>query len=80
MGPLRRCGVALLTKLHEKGLAGVVKACYNAPMTNKQRTKAYAKTNGISTVGAFKNDTTLRKLQARLTPAQQRRLRKKVAA
>lgn len=40
------------------------------------RIRAYASQVGVSSTGSFKNESTKKKLVAKLTPRQQRRLRK----
>jgi hypothetical protein len=46
-------------------------------METKERIKKYAKQIGVDTVGGFKNSSATKRLSSRLTPAQQRRIRKK---
>lgn len=46
-------------------------------MNTKQRTIAYARQIGVSTTGATKNASALKRVQCRLTAPQQRRIRQK---
>jgi hypothetical protein len=45
-------------------------------MNRKDKIKSYAAQRGISTVGAFKNETATRRLIEKFTPKQQKRLAK----
>lgn len=49
-------------------------------MDSKSRIKGYASQVGVSTTGGFKNSSATKKLVGKLTPAQQKRLRKKEMA
>ena len=46
-------------------------------MKQNDRIRAYANQIGVDSTGQFKNGTTKNKLVGKLTPAQQRRLKKK---
>ena len=46
-------------------------------MDLKERVKVYGAQQGVSLTGAFKNSSATKKLVARLTPAQRRRITKK---
>ena len=49
-------------------------------MKTNDRIRGYAKQIGLQAAGSFKNSTTKSRLISRLTPAQQRRVKKKELA